>query len=138
VQRPNPALRRMATAVAIGLCLLYLAGVLAGAPIFGSTMTPWFLAGWSAAFVWGYLTLARGRRITALSIVTVVTVLLPVVALIGLVGPLFRSPSAMFGSLWSEFRGRGSLGGVELFLPLLAASGIVFLVGRADSHAKPD
>jgi hypothetical protein len=127
----------MATAVALGLCLLYFAGVLAGAPILGPTMTPWFLAGWSAAFVWGYLTLARGRRITALSVVTVVTVLLPLFALIGLVWPLYHSPSAMFGSLWTEFRGRGSLGGLELFLPLLAASGIVFLVGHADSHAKP-
>src|SRR6185437_9753902 len=126
----------MATAVALGLCLLYLAGVLLGAPLFGPTMTPWFLAGWSAAFVWGYLTLARGRRITALSIVTVVTVLLPVVALIGLVWPLFRSPSAMFGSLWSEFGGRGLLGGVELFVPLVAASITAFFLGPAGSDAK--
>jgi hypothetical protein len=128
----------MATSAALGLCLLYFAGVLAGVPIFGPASTPWFLAGWSAAFVWGYLTVVRGRRITALTIVTVVTVLLPVFAVIGLAWPLFRSPSAMFGSLWTEFQGRGSLGGVELFLPLLAASGIVFLVGRADSHEKPD
>ena len=126
----------MATAVALGLCLLYLAGVLLGAPLFGPTMTPWFLAGWSAAFVWGYLTFARGRRITALSIVTVVTVLLPVVSLIGLVWPLFRSPSAMFGSLWSEFRARGLLGGVELFVPLVAASINAFFLGPAGSDAK--
>ena len=98
-------------------------------------MTPWFLAGWSAAFVWGYLTLARGRRTTALALVTVVTVMLPVFALICLVWPLYRSPSAMFGSLWTEFHGRGLLGGVELFLPLLAASGIVFLRGRTDFRA---
>jgi hypothetical protein len=117
--------------------MLYFAGVLAGAPLCGPTITPWFLAGWSAAFVWAYLVFARGRPIVALTIVTVVTVLLPVGALFVLVWPLYRSPSGISTSLWSEFRGRGFLGGLELFVPLAVAGITCFFIGRADPNAKP-
>ena len=117
---------RMPTAAAIAICVLYFAGVLVSVPVFGPTMTTAFLAAWSAAFAWSYLVFAAGRRITALSIVTIVTVLLPVLALISLVGAHYASPSALFLSLSSEFRGRGPLGGLELFVPLVAARVIVF------------
>ena len=116
--------------------MLYFVGVLAGAVLCGPTITPWFLAVWSAAFVWGYLSLARGRPITALSIVTVVTVLLPVFALLTIVWPIYRSPSGIFTSLWSEFRGRGLLGGLELFAPLVLASVSALFIGLAKSDAK--
>ena len=122
---------------ALGICVLYFAGVLAGAPLCGPTITPWFLAGWSAAFVWAYLALARGRPIAALAIVTVVTVLLPVFALFALVWPVYRSPSGISASLWSEFRERGLLGGLELFVPLVAAGITTFFIGRPDPNAKP-
>jgi len=122
---------------ALGLCLLYFAGVLAGAPLCGPMMTPWFLAGWSAAFVWAYLAFARGRAVAALAIVTVVTALLPVIALFALVWPLYRSPSGVLASLWSELRGRGLLGGLELFVPLMAAGIATFFVRRALPNAKP-
>jgi len=121
---------------ALGLCLLYFAGVLAGAPLCGPMITPWFLAGWSAAFVWAYLAFARGRAIAALAIVTVVTALLPVIALLALVWPLYRSPSGVFASLWSEWRGRGLLGGLELFAPLMAAGIATFFIRRALPNAK--
>jgi hypothetical protein len=106
------------------MCGLYIAAVLAGAPRFG-TMTPWFLVGLSAAFARGYLTVARGRRLTALSIVAVVTILLPLVALIALAWPLYRSLSDLLASLWLEFRGQ-ALPGLQLLAPLLAASIVVF------------
>ena len=122
---------------AFGVCVLYFAGVLAGAPLFGPTITPWFLAGWSAAFVWAYLAFARGRPIAALAIVTVVTVLLPVLALFALVWPLYRSPSGISASLWSEFRGRGLLGGLALFVPLVVAGITTFFISRAQPSAKP-
>jgi hypothetical protein len=122
---------------ALGICVLYFAGVLAGAPLCGPTITPWFLAVWSAAFVWAYLAVARGRAIAALAIVTTVTVLLPVFALFALVWPLYRSPSGISASLWSEFRGRGLLGGLELFVPLVAAGITTLFIGRADANVKP-
>jgi hypothetical protein len=122
---------------AFGICVLYFVGVLAGTLLCGPTITPWFLAAWSAAFVWGYLFLARGRPLTALSIVMVVTVLLPVLALFAIVWPIYRSPSGIFTSLWSEFRGRGLLGGLELFTPLLVASISAFFFGLANPDAKP-
>jgi hypothetical protein len=115
----------MRTVSAFALCGLYIAAVLAGAPRFGPTMTPWFLAGLSAAFAWGYPIVARGRGLTALSIVAVVTILLPFVALIGLAWPLYRSPSDLLASLWLEFRGQGLLG-LQLLAPLVAASIVVF------------
>jgi hypothetical protein len=123
---------------ALGLFLLYLAGVLAGAPLCGPIITPWFLAGWSAAFVWVYVVFAGGRATAALAIVTVVTVLLPVIALSALVWPLYRSPFAASASLWSEFRGRGLLGTLALFVPLLAASITAASIGHARLNAKPN
>ena len=128
---------RTSTVAALGLCVLYFAGVLAGVPLCGPTITPWFLAGWSTAFVWAYLAFARGRAIAALAIVMVVTTLLPVIALFALVWPLYRSPSGISASLWSEFRGRGLLGGLELFAPLMAAGITTFFIGRARPNAKP-
>ena len=121
---------------ALGICVLYFVGVLAGATLCGPTITPWFLAGWSAAFVWAYLAFARGRAIAAVAIVTVVTVLLPVAALFALVWPLYRSPSGISASLWSEFRGRGLFGGLELFVPLVAAGITTLLFGRAHPNAN--
>jgi hypothetical protein len=122
---------------AFGICVLYFVGVLAGARLGGPTITPWFLAAWSAAFVWAHLFLARGHPITALSIVTVVTVLLPVFALFAIVWPIHRSPAGIVTSLWSEFQGRGLLGGLELFAPLAVASVSAFFIGLASSDAKP-
>jgi hypothetical protein len=116
--------------------VLYFAGVLAASPLCGPTMTPWFLAGWSAAFVWVYLDFARGRPIAALAIVMVVTVLLPISALFALVWPVYRSPLGISTSLWSEFRTRGLLGGLELLAPLLAAGITTFFAGRAQLNAK--
>ena len=121
---------------ALGICVLCVAGVLAGAPLCGPSITPWFLAGWSAAFVWVYLAFARGRPVVALSIVTVVTVVLPVLALFALVWPAYRSPSGVVESLWSEFRGRGLFGGLELFVPLVTAGVITAVIrrGNPDAH----
>ena len=116
--------------------MLYFAGVLAAAPLCGPTITPWFLAGWSAAFVWVYLAFARGHPIAALAIVTTVTVLLPIFALFALVWPVYRSPSVISTSLWSELRARGFLGGLELLAPLLAAGITAFFIGRAHTNAK--
>ena len=126
----------MRAAVALAICVLYFAGVLVGAPLFGPAMTPWFLAAWSTVFVWAYLTFARGRRATALSIVMTVTILVPILVLIALVWPLYRSPSAIITSLWSEFRERGPLGALELFVPLGAAAIFVFAFGRASFKVK--
>ena len=120
---------------ALGICVLYVVGVLAGAPLCGPTITPWFLADWSAAFVWVYLAFARGRPIVALSIVTMVTVILPVLALFALVWPAYRSPPGVVQSLWSEFRGRGLFGGLELFVPLAAAGVITAFIRRGDPNA---
>ena len=120
---------------AFGICVLYVAGVLAGAALCGPTITPWFLAGWSAAFVWVYLALVRGRPIVALSIVTVVTVVLPVLALFALVWPAYRSPPGLVQSLWSECRGRGLFGGLELFVPLVAAGVIAAFTRRGEPDA---
>jgi len=122
---------------ALAICVLYFAGVLAGAPLCGPAITPFFLAGWSAAFVWAYLALARGRAIAALAIVTVVTALLPVAALFALVWQLYRAPSGISASIWSEFRGRGLLGGLELFIPLITAVVMTFLIRRSRPNAKP-
>jgi hypothetical protein len=122
--------------VALGIGVLYFAGVIAGASVCGPTTTPWFLAGWSIAFVWAYLAFVRGRAIAALAIVSVVTVLLPVIALSALVWPFHQSPSGIAVSLWSQFRGRGLLRGLELFLPLVAASITTFFLGRARPDAK--
>ena len=121
---------------AVGLCVLYFAGVLAGAPLCGPMITPWFLAGWSAAFVWAYLSFARGPAILALAIVTVVTALLPVIALFALAWPLYRSPSGISASLWSELREQRLLGGLELFVPLMAAGITTFFIARARRNAK--
>ena len=118
--------------------MLYFAGVLAGAPLCGPIITPWFLAGWSAAFVWAYLALARGPAIVALAIVTVVTALLPVIALFALAWPLYRSPSDISASLWSELRDQRLLGGLELFVPLMAAGITTFFIARARRNATPD
>ena len=115
----------MRTVLALAMCGLYIATVLAGAPRFGPTTTPWFLVGLSAAFVWGYLLVARGRRLTALSIVAVVTILLPLAGLIALAWPFHRSASDLLASLWFEFRAQG-LPGLQLLAPLVAAGIVVF------------
>ena len=72
-----------------------------------------------------------------LAIVMVVTVLLPVFALFALVWPLYGSPSGISASLWSEFRARGLLGGLELLVPLVTAGITTFFISRADPNAKP-
>jgi|SRR5436190_4005802 hypothetical protein len=124
----------MRTVSAVALCGIYIAAVLAGAPHVGPAMTPWFLIGLSAAFGWGYVAVAQGRKVTALSIVAVVTILLPVAALIALAWPLYRSPLELLASLWLEFRDRG-LPGLLLLAPVAAASVPVFFA-RSDRHAE--
>ena len=54
-----------------------------------------------------------------------------------MVWPIYRSPSGIFTSLWAEFRGRGLLGGLELFAPLVVASISAFFIGLAGSDARP-
>jgi hypothetical protein len=135
-RRLPSTLGRTFTVAALGICALYFAGVLAAAPLCGPAITPWFLAGWSATFVWVYLAFTRGRPVGALVIVAIVTVVLPVVALFAMIWPIYGSPSNV-SALWSEFRARGLLGGVELFAPLLAAGVATFLISRNNFNAKP-
>jgi hypothetical protein len=114
----------MRMASPLTLCAIYIAAVLAAASGVGPTMTPWLLVGLSAALGWCYSTVARGRKLTALTIVGVVTILLPFAALIALAWPLYRSPSDFAASLWREFREQG-LSGLVLLAPLLVASIVV-------------
>src|SRR6476661_1785807 len=123
----------MPKVVAFAMCGLYIVTVLVAAPRFGPTMTPWFLVGLSAAFAWGYRVVARGRGLTALSIVVVVTILLPLAALVALAWPLYRSPSDLGASLWLEFRGQG-LSGLRLLAPLVVASIVVLLARPAEAR----
>src|SRR3954452_22819443 len=116
----------MRTASTLALCGLYIAAVLAGASRLGPVMTPWFLAGLSAAFAWGYISITRGRSLAALSIVAVVTVVLPLMAVIALAWPLHRSLSGLFGSLWIAFQEQGLGSGLQLLAPPLAAGVILF------------
>ena len=122
----------MRVAAAPLICLLYFAGVLVGAPLAGSALTPWFLAVWSAVFVCGYLRFTRGHPMTALIVVMIVTVFVPVFALVALVWPLYASPSAILASLWTEFRERGPSGAFALLVPLIAAGILAYLVGSTD------
>jgi hypothetical protein len=108
--------------------------MLVGTPHFGPGTTPWFLAGLSAAFVFGYRRLARGRRTAALSIVAALTVLLPIMALVALVWPLYRSPVTLFASVGSELLARGAIGALQLFAPLIAAGVVLCFLGAG----RPD
>jgi hypothetical protein len=114
------------------ICLLYFAGVLVGAPLAGSALTPWFLALWSAVFVCGYVRFTRGRPMPALIVVMIVTVFVPVFALVALVWPIYSSYSALLASLWTEFRERGAFGGFALFVPLIVASILAYRVDSTD------
>jgi hypothetical protein len=128
---------RSPTAVAWALCAVYVVAVLVGSPHFGPETTPWFLAGLSAAFVWGYRRLARGHPITALSVVAALTVLFPIMALVALVWPLYRSPVTLLASLGTELLARGAVGALQLFAPLIAAGVVLFFVDAGRPDATP-
>ena len=106
--------------VAIVICLLYFAGVLVGVPLAGE-FAAWFLAVWSAVFVVSYLVIARGSRITALSIVIAVTLVFPFAALVAIVWPIYHSWPTMVASLGGALQERGSFGIIELLAPLAVA-----------------
>ena len=128
------SLERMRTIIAVVVCLIYFLGVLAGVPLIESTIVPWFLAAWSVAFVWCYLSLVRGRAVVALAVVVVVTLAFPIVSLFAIGWPIYRSWPALTDSLWSAFQERGTFGGVELLLPLIAAACCVALMRQLRSH----
>ena len=83
--------------------LIYFAGVLVGAPLAGSSVTPWFLAIWSALYVACYLAIARGSRTTAVSVVIIVTVVLPLVALVASAWPFYDSWRALSTGMYEAF-----------------------------------
>ena len=124
--------------VTVAICVLYCAGVLAGVPLVGPSISWSFLAAWSAAFVWCYLAVLRGRALTAVSIVIVVTIVLPIVALIAIAWPTYRSWSALAASLWPAFQDRGALGGLEFLAPLMAALICVPLAHRFSFNVAHD
>ncbi len=105
----------------VAVCLLYVAGVLAGAYMVGSDISWAFLAAWSAVFAWCYLTLARGSPRAAISIVIVVTIVCPAAALVAVVWPIHRTWPALYSTLWPALKDRGVVGGLEFLAPLGAA-----------------
>lgn len=117
--------------VTVAIGVLYFAGVLAGVPMVGPTISWVFIAAWSAAFVWCYLAFLRGRAFTAVSIVIVVTIVLPLVALVAIAWP-------NFDFLWPAFQDRGALGGLEFFAPLIAALICVLLARRLRPYVAHD
>jgi hypothetical protein len=110
----------MQQVLAVALCILYFAGVIAGVPMVEPYNSWLFLAAWSAVFVWCYLSLLRGRPFIAVSIVIVVTIVFPIVALIAIAWPIYRAWPPLFASLWPALQDR-ALGGLELLAPLVAA-----------------
>jgi hypothetical protein len=118
---------------AFALCLVYFACVLAAVPLAGPRIAPWLLSALSAAFVWCYLVLARGRAGVALAVVIVVTFVFPIGALVMIASPLYSSPAALAASLWAAFEERGPLGGVELLAPAAVAALCAGIVGRLRS-----
>jgi hypothetical protein len=125
---------------AFALCIVYFACVVVGVSSLGPTTAPWFLSGLSAAFVWCYLSFARGRVSVALAVVIVVTLVLPIGALIAIGWPVYRSWTALAASFWGAFQERGPLGGVELLAPAVAATlcaGIVAWL-RSNIAVNPD
>jgi hypothetical protein len=112
------------------LCLVYFACVLAGVPLAGPRIAPWFLSALSALFVWCYLVFVRGRASVALAVVIVVTLVFPLGALIVIGWPVYRSWSALAASFWAAAEERGPFGGVEFLAPTIAAALCAGIVGR--------
>jgi phosphotransferase system glucose/maltose/N-acetylglucosamine-specific IIC component len=130
----------MVKVAAFALCLVYFAFVLAGVPLAGPRIAPWFLAVLSAAFVWCYLVLTRGRISVALAVVIVVTLVLPLGALIVIAWPVYQSWAGMGASFWAAFEERGPFGGVEFLAPTIAAALCASVVRRWRSNiaVNPD
>lgn len=115
---------------ALALCLVYFACVIAGVPLVGPRISPWFLSALSAAFVWCYLVLVRGHVGVAVAVVILVTIVFPVVALIFIGWPVYRSWTALAGSFWAAAQIRGPFGGVEFLAPTIAAALCAGIVRR--------
>jgi hypothetical protein len=118
----------MHSMITVAICVLYFAGVLAGVPMVGPANSWAFIAVWSAAFVWCYLVLLRGRALAAVSVVIVVTLVFPTLALIAIAWPDLEF-------LWPAFVDRGALGVLEFFAPLIVALLCVQLAHRLRSDA---
>jgi hypothetical protein len=119
---------------AFALCLVYFACVLAGVPLAGPQIAPWFLSALSVAFVWCYI-VARGRASIAVAVVIVVTLVFPIAALIAIGWPVYESWSALTASFWAAAKERGLIGGVEFLAPALAAMLCAGIVSRLRSKS---
>jgi len=118
---------------AFALCFVYFGCVLAGVPLAGPRLAPWFLSVLSAVFMWCFLA-ARGRASIALAVVIVFTLVFPIGALIAIGWPLYSSWSALASSFWDAAIERGAFGGVEFLAPTIAAALVAGIVRRLHSN----
>lgn len=110
----------------LGIVLAYLALVAIGVPIlgpvYGPVFVPYFLAAISALFVWLYGAVVGGHMFVSLSMVIMVTVVFPVAMLVAIAWPSYQSWSGVVGAFAATFRASSPIWGLEMFLPLVAAS----------------
>ena len=123
----------------LSIMLLYLALAIPCVAVCGPTLTPWFLAVLSVAFVWCYVAVVDGSTVVSVTVVFIITLVFPIAVLSAVAWPDYHSWSAI-GSLWLAASKHAPLWGLDILFPVAAATFTALFMShkRANTAFKRD